>query len=504
MSYQELGWATTYSFPLLAALQLLPLMLAVLITLIGKTRLVFPVAVIGSVGVLLLAILLYLGFDQSSTAFQYAEQIKLFGFINYHVAADGISILFVLLTTFLAFVIILYGRARSLGPAGHFITLCFVLEATLISQFVTVDLLWFVMASVIQLILVGYLLRRWPTTPGSDIAYSRYLPFMAIASVLLLAATTMLGWNASDVGAGHWSFDLSELINIPVRSEYQSVILLLFLFGFGLRIPVFPLHGWLPTTLEHGTVSVVAVFLIGIKTGLYALVRFVFPLMSETIIQWYQTIVVVAVIGIFYAAVLALVQQNLRRMLAYAVVSHSGLMMVGLFSLGHEAFQGAVLLAINFGLAIVVLLFMTGFVYSRTHTAKLHKLGGLFDHLPVIGTAFLVGGLSIIGMPGTPGFDAAHLVLEASIERFGAFVSIAAALGNVAAAGFLLWAFQRAFLAQSEYEAAPIVRPATVLERTIAVILITVLLVAGFYSTPWLDLIDKSFDAVSALYDIAH
>jgi NADH-quinone oxidoreductase subunit M len=163
------------------------------------------------------------------------------------------------------------------------------------------------------------------------------------------------------------------------------------------------------------------------------------------------------------------------------------------------------MLSVNFGLATAGLLFMSSIVYRRTRTLTLSRLGGLFDPLPVIGVAFLIAGLSIIGMPGTPGFDAAHLVLEAAIEEFGALTTIAAALGNVAAAAFLLWAFQRAFLAPLDESAQKHhIDAATGMERTIAIIMILILLGTGFYSEPWLQLIEHSFDSLSAQYQHVH
>ena len=246
------------------------------------------------------------------------------------------------------------------------------------------------------------------------------------------------------------------------------------------------------------------VFLLVLKVGIYGLVRFVFPLLPETVDRWSPYVVAFATAGIFYAALLALMQTYLRRLLAYAVVSHTSVLIIGLFSLGTAAFQGAVMLSANFGLAIAGLLFMTGCVYGRTRTTALEKLGGLFDRLPLIGIAFFMAGLSIVGMPGTPGFDAAHLVLEAAIGRFGALVTIAAALGNVAAAAFLLWAFQRAFLAPRVEQRPQTIAPASATERLIAGALILVLLGAGFYSEPWLELVDAPLEALSGRFGLAH
>ncbi len=198
----------------------------------------------------------------------------------------------------------------------------------------------------------------------------------------------------------------------------------------------------------------------------------------------------------FYAALLAFQQSSLRRLIAFAVISHTSLVIIGLFTLQSVAMQGGLLLAVNFGLAATTLMLMTGLVYRRTLTTRLHKLGGLIDVIPGIGLTFLVAGLAIVGMPGTPGFDAAHLMLEGAIDRFGALPTIAAALGNVAAAGFLLWAFQRAFLAPAQ-ATHPAYERINGIESLIAGILVVVMLVAGFYTSPWLDLVETPIQALS-------
>jgi NADH-quinone oxidoreductase subunit M len=391
---------------------------------------------------------------------------------------------------------------RKLADSATFLAMAFAIEASLQGMFVTLDLLWFTLLSAAELLLIAYLLQRWAKAPQDDMAMGRYLQFMGIGLLLLLAGVFMLGWNHADATGGQWSFDLHDLTLIPVPVEIQSVIFFLLFYGLGIRIPLFPLHGWLPLVAEHGTIAVAGIFLLGLKTGIYGLVRFVLPLLSEAVLRWHDWVVAFALAGIFYAAILALMQVNLRRMLAFAVISHSGVIVIGLFSLSHAAFQGSILLSATFGTATACLLLMSGFVYRRTRTLLLPRLGGLFGYLPVIGIAFLIAGLSIIGMPGTPGFDAVHLLLEAAILEFGAMVTIAAALGNVAAAAFLLWAFQRTFLAPlAEGMPPPGIKPATSMERVIAVMLIMILLGTGFYSEPWLGLLEHSFDGLTALYD---
>jgi NADH-quinone oxidoreductase subunit M len=446
-------------------------------------------------GVYLLRIL-----DPDSAALQLTERWTLIPPVNYHVGVDGVSMLFILTAALLCLLVVVYAAVRRLRAAPDLLAAVFAIEAALMSLLTTLDLIWFLAASAVELGLAGYVIWRWATSPAKDFALSRFYQFMGTGLALLFAGILMLGWNHADITGDGWTFDLTELAGVPVGAAVSSLVFFLLFYGLAIRTPLFPFHGWLPLVAEHGNIAVAPTFLLGLKIGIYGMVRFLFPILPEAVLQWSGYVVAFATAGVFYAALLALIQVNLRRLLAFAVVSHTSILIIGLFSFGHAAFQGSLILSANFGLAIAGLLFMTGLVYRRARTTLLDKLGGLFDDIPVIGVAFLVAGLSIVGMPGTPGFDAAHLMLEAAMERYGAVETIAAALGNVAAAAFLLWAFQRAFLAPRSADLQVHIAPATLMERAIAGILILVLLGAGFYSEPWLKLVDAPMASLSARF----
>jgi NADH-quinone oxidoreductase subunit M len=368
------------------------------------------------------------------------------------------------------------------------------------SQFATLNLLWLVVASAAELALIGYLVGHWSVSPEKDLAMKRFYLFQGIGLVMLLIGVLILAWIHHDLSAGPWSFDLLDLAALPVPVEVGSVCFFLLFYGLGVRTPIFPLHGWLPKLAQHGNVAIAPALLLGVKVGIYGMVRFVLPLLPVAVETWAPYVVGFAAAGVFYAALLAFLQSNLRRLIAFAVVSHTSLVVIGLFALEPVAFQGALLMAANYGLAATAMMLMTGFVYRRTNTTHLIKLGGLFDRLPMIGLCFFVAGLAIIGMPGTPGFDAAHLVLEASIHRFGALPTVAAALGNVAAAGFLLWAFQRAFLAPPPPGRSAAVERASAMEWFISGLLVAVILTAGFHSAPWLDLLETPMQALAGRF----
>ena len=500
MTFTELSWSVQVNYPILAALQLLPLLSVAVVLAWNGRRHLFWIGLAAALLELLLALDLYRSYDLSIDAMQFAERLSLLGPFEYHAAADGITVLFVLLNALLTVMIVVYSEARRLQPLSLLLAIVFLVEALLMSLLVSLNLFWFLLMSALQLLPVGYLIWRWAGSPEKDLALTRFLQFMGVGLALLLTGTLMLGLNHLDA-TGRWSFDLFDLAGVQVPAEIHSVVFFLLFYGLALRTPLFPFHGWLPVIAEHGSIAVAPVFLLGLKTGIYGLLRFVFPLLPEAVLQWHKYVVAFALAGVFYAAVMALLQVNLRRLLAFAVVSHTSLMVIGLFTLGEYSFAGSILLSVNFGLAITGLVFMIGLIYRRTHSVLLSRLGGLFDALPLLGITFLVAGLSIIGMPGTPGFDAVHLVMEDSIHRFGALVTIAAALGNVIAAGFLLLAFQRAFLAQdaSAGETVEIER-ASALEKLVSAMVILLLLGSGFYLEPWLELVDGPAQSLSLLF----
>jgi len=500
MQYTEIHWSLQSFFPLLSVLQFLPLAIMALVLLQQSNKAGRRMAITGAVLQLALAGYLYAGFELQQTSMQFAEFSPLFGPLAYHAAVDGVSVLFILLSVVLTLMVLIYGLTLTDPLEKQELAAILIILSTLMTQFTSLNMVWFLLASMVQLTLIGYLLKKRSTATETDLALSRYFQFMGTGLLLLLMGILMLGWNYAHIH-GSWDFDLFDLIGTEIPSGVHSIIFFLLFYGLAVRIPLFPMHGWFPLVAEHGTVAIAGVSLIGVKVGVFGLIRFVFPLLPEAVIQWQVYIVAFAALGIFYAALLALLQTNLRRLLAFAVVSHTSIMIIGLFSLEHAAFQGSLLLAVNYGLATAGLLFMTGMVYRRTRTMQLDKLGSLFDDIPLLGIAFLIAGLSIVGMPGTPGFDAAHLVLEASIVRFGALPSIAASLGNVVAAGFLLFAFQKAFLASRDEQLPPLkIQKPLAAERILAGSMILILFISGFYSEPWMELIDASLQPLSALF----
>jgi len=500
MIFVETSWANHIALPLLTLLQLLPLLAAVVVLLIRQARWQITGALLLAFAELLLVLDLVRHYEHRSPVLQFAERFSLPGPFDYHVAVDGLSLVFMLLSALLLLLVMIYCVVRGLRPLGQLLALLFLVEAALMALFVTLNLFWFSVLSIIELALVGFIMWRWARSPEKDLALARFYQFMGTSVVLLLLGTLVLGWAAAHSVFGRWSFDLYELAAITIDPALQSVIFFLLFYGLAIRTPLFPLHGWLPVVAEHGNIALAPALLLGVKIGVYGLLRFVLPLVPDAVAYWHGFVVAFAVVGVFYAALLAMLQNNLRRLLAFAVVSHTSLVVIGLFSLHHYAFEGAVILSLSFGLAAATLSFMVGMIYRRTRTTQLDRLGGLFDHIPQIGITFFIAGLAIIGMPGTPGFDAVHLVLEASIQQFGGLVTIAAALGNVVAAGFLLWAFQRAFLGPLPEKSSGKVEKVRPSEMMVAGLALLVLLGVGFFPEPLMNLLGQPLESLSLRY----
>ncbi|MEY2631811.1 MAG: hypothetical protein RIR00_465 [Pseudomonadota bacterium] len=492
----ELSWSGQLPFPLLFSLQALPWVGALAVWLYRDRPWSRWLGRGVALAELALAGVLVARLDAGNPVMQFAERLDGLG---YHVAADGMSALFVLLAALVVVLLTLYGMVRQVISFGQLLAVMLAFEGSLMLMLLTLNLAWFLLAWGLQLALLTYLMHFWATTLERRHALSRFVQYQVLGWFLFIAGCVVLGWNHADVTGGRWSFDLFDLERVPPEGKFQSAAFFLLFYGLAVRTPLFPLHGWLPNQTRHGMLAVAPVMLLGVKVGIYGIARFVLALTPEAVLTWQLYVVAFAMTGIFYTAFLACLQTNLRRLLAFAVVSHTGLIIIGLFTLHPSGLQGAILLATNFGLAVTVMLFMVGFVFKRTRTSELSLLGGLFDRIPFVAVAFLVGGLSIVGMPGTPGFDAAHLLYEAAIERFGALPTVAAALGNVVAAGFLLFAFQKAFLAPPP-AGSQAIEPVAWIEYWVGGISLGVLLLAGFFPEPWLNLTDATTRALVARF----
>ena len=492
----EILWNQQAGLPLLACLQLLPLAGAALVLALGERPLAVLAGKVVALAELVLAIVVTSRINATSPAFQLAEHLPM---LAYHVAVDGISMVFILAAALLTLLMTLYGMSRGMISPGRLFAVLLIAQTGFVGMLVTLNIAWFAAFSLLELWAVVYLLRRWASSRAEIQALARFIQYQGFGWLMFAAGCVVLGWGHAEATGGRWSFDLLDLTGTLPEGKFQTAAFYLLFYGLAVRTPLFPLHGWLPNMAQHGLIAVAPALMVGVKVGIFGMLRFVLPLTPAAVATWQPYVVGFAMAGVFFTAALAFQQTNLRRLLAFAVVSHTSLLVIGLFSLHEAGIQGAVRLSANFGLAVTGMWFIVGFVFRRTGTTELNELSGLFERIPFLAIAFLSFGLAIVGMPGTPGFDAAHLVLEAAIDRFGALSTVATALGNVAAAGFLLWAFQRAFLSQARSGGMDVDRTLA-MEYVVVGIALAALLTIGFFTEPWLHLTEAASQSAAARF----
>ncbi|QPK62222.1 NADH-quinone oxidoreductase subunit M [Methylomonas sp. LL1] len=496
-------WSSATFFPLLSTLTLVPLlsMAAVLLT---RPFYILPLALAGALLNVLLSLYLLHVFDSEAPGIHLAENLNILG-LGYRVGVDGTNVLFIPLTAILGLLALIYTMITRHRSDRLFVACLLAYQAILIGAFAALNAMQFWFWCLLELVPVVLLTVSAGTGRQRNQVIKTVLQYWLSGLAMSLAGFLLLGFGLAENGMA-LSFDWLALKHHNLAIPNETLIFILLFFGFAVRMPLFPFHAWLPLLAEHGTAASAAIFLTGLKLGIYALIRFILPLVPGAAEQWVHFVVGLGLIGIFYGALLALMQINMRRLLAFAVISHTGMLAIGVFSFNDFALEGSILLSVAYGLATAGMLFSIGLIYERTRTSFLPRLGGLFVTNTTIALLFLVSALSTMVMPGTPGFDAAHLLIEGTIEEHGWLTAIAILLGNVLAAGFLLWAFQRLFIANSKRRIQPYssIHHPVLLERIIALTICGLLIGTGFYTTPWLKFIDQEASEIGEHYPKHH
>jgi NADH-quinone oxidoreductase subunit M len=426
---------------------------------------------------------------------------------SYHVGVDGINVLFVPLMCFLTVMLMLYAAGVRFLTRFYLINIL-LLQSFTIGIFVSLDLILFFVFWELALVPSYFLIKRWGIGPQRQYAGTKYVLYMLAGSLPLLIAIVLLGLSphetvgAGTAGAPAYSFDLLVLqFDAPIPIENQTLIFFLMMLGFAAKGPMVPFHTWLPTTLMEGPIGM-GVYLVGLKLGVYGMLRFVIPLLPEASAQWSWLIVVLGLTALLYGALIALVQPNFRRLLAFASVSHVGIILVGLFSLNQQGVQGALIQMISLGIVGEGLLFLTGFLYRRTGSSDLLAFGGLARHVPVLAFFFFLFGLAFIGLPGTSGFIGEFLILMGAFRAHWAFAAIGV-LGVILSAGYFLWYYERAFFGPVTNSAVARMRDLSSREMLIAGSIAGLIFCIGLYPKPLIEMTQGSVESLVAHVDRA-
>jgi len=499
-------WSEMAGFPVLSVLTLIPLISMILVIQISASNVALRVGVGGAILTLLTGIYMLFKFDvDHEIGIQFYEQYQIFG-LSYSVGVDGTNILFVMLTTVLAVLALIYTlTTRRVSDRVH-IACLLGYETILIGAFTAMNAMQFWFWCFLELIPVILMTLRAGSGQNRRWVVALLLQHWGSGLFMVLAGFLMFGFGVM-ITTDVLSFDWLVLKENDVKLEYATLIFFLLFFGFAIRMPLFPFHGWLPVLVEQGTVASVSIFLVSLKLGVYGAMRFLIPLLPEVAEEWTWFAVTLCLAGVFYGALLALMQINMRRLLAFAIISQTGLLVIGIFDFNKYGMEGSILLSITYGLAAAGMFFSLGMIYKRTHTAYIPRLGGIYDMNAAIAVLFVVCALSTMVMPGTPGFDGIHLLLEGTIKGQGWLVAIAILIGNVLAVGLLLRAFQQIFIASPKRYQGPFksaiqgtTLPSPRNEWAIAIVICAILITVGMHTSPWLNIIDQNIQSISGTY----
>jgi len=435
---------------LLSWIIFLPVIGLIVIALIPRPsqKTVKWIALVAAMASFVLSIAVFIMFDRSASAIgqmQFVEKISWIPAINsfYYLGVDGLSLPLVILMTFLGVVSVLVSWKIQLKPKQYFVWIL-MLESSILGVFCSLDLILFFLFWELELIPMFFLISVWGSGRKEYAAY-KYLIYTLVGSAFMLSGILCVYFITH-------TFDMTALAGIKITSSFIPLTALFFLLivGFAIKLPVFPLHTWLPDAHTNAPTAA-SVILAGalLKMGGYGMIRLCVSMLPQVAVQYAPFMLTLAVIGVIYGAAVTIRQTDLKRLIAYSSVSHMGYVLLGIFALDQVSLVGASLQMFSHGVITGLLFAMVGLVYDKTHTRDLNNLSGLARQMPIIVVVFSIAGLASLGLPGTAGFAAEFITFAGSfastvVAGMPVFTLIAV-LGIVITSGYILWMLQRVF-----------------------------------------------------------
>jgi len=484
------------NFPILSAIIFIPLIGALFILITkGSQKTVVKnskyVAIFTSLANFFLSIFLWYSFDVSTSEFQFVEEKNwMEGFINYQLGIDGISILFILLTTFIAPICIFSGIHSIKFKLKEFLIAILVMETLMLGVFCSLDLVIFYLFFEGGLIPMFLIIGIWG---GPKRVYSafKFFLFTLLGSVLMLIAIISIYWITGTT-------DVIQLLDMRIPQEYQYLLWLAFFSSFAVKLPMWPFHTWLPDAhVEAPTAGSVILAAILLKMAGYGFMRFSLGLFPAASDYFTPLIFTLSIIAIIYTSLVALMQDDMKKLIAYSSVAHMGFVTIGIFSLTKQGLDGSIIQMMSHGLISAALFLCVGVVYDRYHSRMISSYGGLVNIMPKYALVFMIFALAALGLPGTSGFVGEFLVLVGTFQ-INIFVAVLASLGVILAAAYMLWLYKRVIFGKMASSEIKEMADLNKTEIYIFASLVFLILFFGIYPEPLFNTIDIS---VSNLID---
>jgi NADH-quinone oxidoreductase subunit M len=486
------------NFPIISALILLPT--------IGSLFLIFSksndqsnstikyVALFTSIVNFLLSIYLWFLFDETTSAFQFVEDREwLIGIVNYKVGVDGISILFVILTTFITPLCIISVNNSVKKRLRDFLIAILIMESFMIGVFCSLDLVIFYLFFEAGLIPMFLIIGIWG---GPKRVYSAFKFFLytLLGSVLMLVAIISIYWIAGTT-------DVVKLYELGIDSKYQNLLWLAFFSSFAVKTPMWPVHTWLPDAhVEAPTAGSVLLAAILLKMAGYGFIRFslgLFPIASDL---FTPLIYALSLIAIIFTSLIALMQEDMKKLIAYSSVAHMGFVTLGIFTIQQQGIEGSIIQMISHGLVSAALFLCVGVVYDRMHSRLINTYGGIVSIIPKYSVLFMLFTLAALGLPGTSGFIGEFLILMGAFKD-NFLVAVIASLGVILGAAYMLWLYKRVVFGKLVNND---LNKLTDLDKSEYFILISLALPTiffGFYPEPLFNTIEVSVNDLIEMYN---
>jgi len=435
-----------FGIPILSFLTFFPLVGAIVLLFINKENAgaLRVVTLLFSIIEFVISLPLFFVFDSTTAAMQFVEDwwwVEAYG-ISYKVGIDGISLLLVLLTTFLTVLCILCSWSAITSRVKEFMISFLFLETGMIGALVALDLILFYVFWEVMLIPMYFLIGVWGDPKRRIYAAIKFFLFTMAGSVLMLIAILAL-YFINLKATGKATFDVLELYKLGMPAGTQYWLFGAFALAFAIKVPMFPFHTWLPDAhTEAPTAGSVILAGVLLKMGTYGFIRFAIPLFPKAAFDLLPLVSVLALIGILYGALVSMMQPDLKRLVAFSSVSHLGYVMLGMFAFNTQGVQGSIYQMLNHGISTGSLFLIVGMIYERRHTRLISDFGGLSKVMPIYATFFMIVTLSSIGLPGTNGFVGEFLILL-GVFQSNVVYGVLAASGVILGAAYMLWMFQR-------------------------------------------------------------